>query len=614
MPKNIKKEVSKHKDVSYTNKDFGSFKNGLRRYIATHFSDSVVDVSDNSAAGMLVDVAAYVGDVMTYYLDHQFNENSIETAVESENIERFVREAGLEISGPSPAIVEVTFRIRVPAEIVEGEYVPSSICLPVIKRETIVSSISGVSFTLMDDLDFTLVKDDGSLSAKYKIGQLSSGVPLNFILELKGVCTSSVTETETFTFGEAAQPFRKVTLGKTDVTEIITVYDTDGDDYYEVESLTQDTVFKRAPNSRKDSEYAPERLLIYHAPKRFITTREGTTGKTILRFGSGDEQQFDEDIIPDPSEHSVTLYGDRQTTSKITIDPNSFLNTQTLGISPRNTTLTIKYRYGGGVRHNVESGLINSVDSLITSFKAGCPTSTAAAVRASAVVTNDKPAGGGEDEPNIEELRTLAILNKSSQNRIVTREDLLARVYMMPTNFGRVYRVSVRDNPNNPQAAQLHIISRASNKTLMLSPDTLKQNLGNYLSKFRIVSDAIDILDASIANIGINFSVTILADRNPDTVLNLINLKLYEYFDIKNWQIDQPIIVSELENIILNTSGVVGVMSLNFVGKSGTIERLVYSDYSYDPRRFMDRGILFPPRGGMFEVKFPNEDIVGRVT
>ena len=185
---------------------------------------------------------------------------------------------------------------------------------------------------------------------------------------------------------------------------------------------------------------------------------------------------------------------------------------------------------------------------------------------------------------------------------------------MMPTNFGRVYRVSVRDNPNNPQAAQLHIISRASNKTLMLSPDTLKQNLGNYLSKFRIVSDAIDILDASIANIGINFSVTILADRNPDTVLNLINLKLYEYFDIKNWQIDQPIIVSELENIILNTSGVVGVMSLNFVGKSGTIERLVYSDYSYDPRRFMDRGILFPPRGGMFEVKFPNEDIVGRVT
>jgi hypothetical protein len=184
----------------------------------------------------------------------------------------------------------------------------------------------------------------------------------------------------------------------------------------------------------------------------------------------------------------------------------------------------------------------------------------------------------------------------------------------MPTNFGRVFRVSVRDNPNNPQAAQLHIISRNSNGKLILSPDTLKENLGFYLSQFRIVSDAIDVLDAAIINIGINYSVTVDADRNSNTVLNIINAKLGKYFNIKNWQIDQPVITGELENIVLNTAGVVSIVEFSIVGKSGVIDDLVYTDVSYDPRRYMDRGYLFPPRGGMIELKYPNDDIVGSVT
>ena len=614
MARNIKKEVKKHKEISYTNRDFDSFKNELNRYISTHFNENIVDTTDAGLAGMLVDLAAYVGDVMSYYIDHQFNESSIETAVEEENIERFIRDAGVEIAGPSPSIAEVTFRIRSPSTQKDGQYLPNSLYLPTIKRGTIVASSNGIEFTLLDDVNFAEKNSKGKLVASYKIGQLSGTTPLNFILELKGVCTSAKIATDTLVIGNDFVPFRVYSLIEPDVSEIVSVYDSNGDRYYEVESLTQDTVFKRSANSRKDAEYSPERLHIFHAPKRYVKHRSSVTGLTSIRFGSGDETKFDEDIIPDPSEHAVTLYGDRPSTKKITIDPNSFLETQTLGISPRNTTLTITYRHGGGLGHNVGAGLINSVKSLITKFSTATPTSVASSTRASTSVFNNFAAAGGEDEPTLEELRSVALLNKNSQNRIVTREDLLARVYSLPTNFGRVFRASVRDNPNNPQAAQLHIISRDSSSKLILSPDTLKENLGKYLSKFRIVSDAIDILDASIVNICIDFSITVESNMNADSVVNIAISKINDYFNIRNWQIDQPIIIGEIENLILNTTGVVNIIQLTFSGKSGIVNGLRYADTAYEVKRHIDRGYIFPPRGGIFELKYPGEDIIGRIS
>jgi len=614
MAKNIKKEISKHKDISYSNRDFASIRNELKRFTTTHFNENIVDISDASLGGLLIDLAAYVGDVMSYYIDHQFNETSLETAIEEENVEKLIRATGVKIGGPGPAIVEVAFRIRVPATVISGQYVPNRAYLPKIKKETILTSTTGINFTLMDDINFAEVDEDNNLIATYKVGQLTGNVPINFICELPGICTSSKTKKETFPIGNDLIPFRTLTLGQPDVTEITHVHDSDGDPYYEVESLTQDTVFRRFANSRSDAEYAPQRLHLQHAPKRFVTTRSSITKKTSLRFGAGDDMAFDEDIIPDPSEHAVTLYGDRQTTSKITIDPNSFLETQTLGISPRNTTITVMYRHGGALKHNVAAGSINSVKTLNTLFPTATPTSVATSIRSSLTVRNDTPAAGGEDAPSLEEMRTIAQFGRNSQNRVVTREDLLARVYSMPTNFGRIFRASVRDNPNNPQAAQLHIISRNAKGKLMLSPDTLKENLGLYLSKFRLVSDAIDILDASIINIGINYTVTVDASMNTDTTLNLINAKIGEYFQSKKWQIDQPIVTGEIENLILNTQGVVSLIELNFIGKHGTMNGMNYSETAYDTRRHMDRGYIFPLRGGMFELKFPNEDIVGKVS
>ena len=196
---------------------------------------------------------------------------------------------------------------------------------------------------------------------------------------------------------------------------------------------------------------------------------------------------------------------------------------------------------------------------------------------------------------------------------IVTREDLMARIYSMPSKFGRVFRASVSDNPRNPQAAQLHIISRDSDDKLTISSDTLKQNLSKYLNDFRIVSDSIDVLDAIVVNIGVDFSITVEKSYRQDVVISSVNGKIKELLKIQHQQINKPIIISEIENVILNTPGVVSLLSLNIVGKSGIISGNAYNNYKFNVLQHVDRGMLFPPLGGIFEIKYPREDITGRV-
>lgn len=612
MAKNINKDVKKHKERSYTNKDFNSLRNELRRYALTHFSDNVIDFSDASMGGLILDLASYVGDVMTFYMDHQFNENSIENAVERRNIERLIRESGLDIPGPAPSYATVNLSIVVPSQLVNGEYVPQTTALPVVRQNSVFNTSGGKEFTLLEDVDFALLDDDAKLIANVEMGLLRGGNPVNFIVTARGTVSSSKIISETFQISDELIPFRTITLSRENVTEIISVTDTLGDNYYEVDTLSQDTVFKKYENNSYDSADVPFRMEMLHAPKRFVQTRSSNTGLTTLRFGSGNEESFDEDVIPDPSEHAIRLFGDRTAITTVAIDPNSFLTTQTLGISPKNTTLTVTYRHGGGLSDNVSAGEISSVKTLLTTFNSSLAPSIEASVRASTDVINLQRASGGENEPTLEELRNTAIFNRNAQNRIVTREDLITRVYSMPSNFGRVFRTAVADNPRNPRGAQLHIISRSKSNNLITSTDTLKQNLAKYLNNFRLVSDAIDILDAIIVNLGVSYGVTIEKGYRPPTVIASVNSKLKQYFNIKNAQINKPIIVGEIENLILNVPGVISIINLNIVNKAGIQNNKVYSTYQYDVKQNIDRGMLFPPTGGIFEVKFPNEDIEGR--
>ncbi|MAH43364.1 hypothetical protein CL614_06660 [archaeon] len=600
---------------SYLNRDFSSFRAQLVDYGRTFFSDQISDFSQNGLAGMFTEMVAYVGDNMSYYLDHQFTELDITQAVESKNIERLVRASGVKIQGASPSIVDIDFYLEIPSTIVRNEYVPDITKMPKILAGTIVQSNSGVSFTLYDDIDFTLTNANGSLKASYSTMKTdSSGNPTSFSIKQSGMCTSSTTAVEKFSIPDKFKPFRTITLSNPSVSEIISVEDTEGNSYYEVESLTQDTVFKKVLNTGYDKDEVAENLELISAPRRFITESSQITKKTKIRFGGGTAESTDDDIMPDPSDLSIPLYGRRETFSTFTIDPNKLLNTTTLGITPRNTTISVYYRSGGGISHNVAENTIRNVKTLLTKFSSSVSNGVVSSVRSSVEVNNKNRAAGGEAAPTLDELRTISLNYRNSQGRIVTKQDMIARIYTMPSSLGRVFRCGIRSNPYNPQSSMVSIISRDSDGNLILSSDALKNNLSKYINEYRLISDAIDIVDASVINLKITYSISTSGDSNPETVLQASNKSISEYFQIENFQIEQPVILTDIINIIINTPGVVSLITLNLDNIAGTVDERVYSDVSYSVRSNLQKGVLHAPPGGIFEVKFPDDDIIGIIS
>ncbi|MAE81386.1 MAG: hypothetical protein CMB80_01530 [Flammeovirgaceae bacterium] len=597
---------------SYLNKDFDAFRAELVQYGQTYFSDKISDFTENGLAGLFVEMAAYIGDNMSFYLDHQFNELDIITAIESQNIERLVRNAGVKIQGASPATVTVNFYLEAPAVLVNNEYVPQSISLPIIRAGTILSANTGVKFELADDLNFGKTNTVGDLIATYTTMKKDSlGNPISFALKMTGFCTSGITISEKFTIPDAFVQFRTVTMSNSNISEIISVIDSDGNEYYEVDSLTQDTVFKRISNLGYDSDLVSENIEMIPAPYRFIKTVSRRTGSTTLRFGGGSAEGTDDDALPDPSEFAIPLFGKRKTISRFTLDPNQLLQTRTLGIAPRNTTITIRYRAGGGLSHNVAAGSIKSVSVLTTKFNSQTSSSTISSVRSSVEVNNESAASGGEAAMTLNELKSTALAFRNSQSRIVTKEDLVARIYTMPANFGRVFRVGIRDNPSNPLASVVSIVSRDSSGKLIISPDSLKENLRTYLNQYRLISDAIDIVDTMVLNVQITYSVVIDSISNKTLTIKKINNSLKNYMVIENFQIDQPIITSDLVNIILNEQGVISLVSFNVSNASGVVNERLYSSENFSIAANTDRGIIIPTAGAIFELKYPNDDIIG---
>jgi hypothetical protein len=611
----IQQKLRQKRQRSYLGKDFDALRDNLTTYAKSYYSDQIKDVSESSVAGMFIDMAAYTGDVLSYYLDYQFNELDLASATDVNNIERLVRRAGVKIGGASPAIVNVNFYAVIPAQVVNGNYQPNTQYLPIIQSGTQVTSNSGIIFELAEDIDFGAVDSDGNLTTEYKIfSQDASGNPTRFVMKGIGICSSARISIETFTIDDAFVPFRTLTLSNQNVSEIISIFDSENNQYYEVESLTHDVVYKAVTNTRQDADVVEDSLTVIPAPRRFISSASRVTGRTTITFGSGDAQSLDDDIIPDPSELALPLYGSKKTFNKASIDPNTLLQTRSLGISPTNTTITVTYRYGGGLNNNVGSGTINSINRLIHRFPPSTPTSIASTIRATFEVDNTETAVGGEDALTLEDLRSIALSYSNSQNRIVTKQDAAARIYTMPSNFGRVYRAGFRPNPVNPLATLMYIVSRNSAGQLILSSDTLKVNLSKYLNEFRLISDAIDIVDAPIVNIRVKYTVTLNSTAVKNTTLQKINQSLKDYFNIKNFQIDQSILTSDVMNILLNTDGVTTVTNLTFESVNGNINGTEYSDVIFNVSQNTLNGLIVPPPGGIFEVRYPDFDIIGNVS
>jgi len=612
MTVDIKKKLKKERNRSFLAKDFNAFRAELLNYARTYFPDKIQDFSEASLGGLFLDMASMVGDTMSFYLDHQFGELNPLTAVESSNIVNHLRNAGVKIVGASPSSVRVNFYIVVPStRISSGKYVPKTSALPVIRQGTVLRSDADLQFNLTEDLDFTATDSDGNLRATVLTKTTNTdGSPATYILIRSGLCVSGVETTESFSIPNTHKPFRELVLMNESVSDIISVRDTEGNEYYQVETLSQDTVFKGVLNMGPDGVLVPMNLEIASAPYRFTTKLSPVTRLTKIRFGSGNTDALDDDIVPDPSELSLPLYG-KTTFSRFSIDPNALLQTHTLGLAPKNTTVTVTYRYGGGLAHNVSAESIRFISDLKMEFRRAPSITDAAFVRASIDVKNPDPARGGDRAPTLDELRTQVPSAKQMQSRIVSKQDLISRIYTLPNRFGRVYRSGIRQNPTNPLSTQLFVASRNEDGDLDVCPDSLKKNLSLYLNEFRLISDAMDILDAQIINYGVKFGILSAPGSNKTTLIQTVITRLSDVLHIKNFQIDQPVLLDDLVNVIINTPGVVSLINLEVSPINGTISGRKYSSATFNFKNATKNRMIVGPPGSIFELKFPDHDIVG---
>lgn len=600
---------------NYLARDFDGFRSVILEYARQYYPDKIQDFSETSVGGLFLDMAAYVGDNMSFYLDHLFRELDPETVIETENIERAIRNAGVKIVGNSASIVSADFYIEVPV-LKDGSLKPDPNLLPTIQEGTILLADNQVQFTLIENVNFWIADEAGNISLDPKVvetnGRRLSGTNtvVTKILKKSGLCTSGAQISENFPVSDFVQ-FRRITLANPNVTQIISVIDGYGNSYYEVDQLTQDVVYKNVLNTTEADALVKDSLKVIPAPYRFVRETSLADRTTTLIFGGGDANDLEDDIIPDPSEFAISLpYS--QTFSRSAIDPKKLLKTSTLGTAASNTVLTVNYRYGGGLDNNVLPGSIRNFSTINIVFPQNPSAIEQLQVRNSLEVNNAEAASGGEDAPTADDLLTLAGAVRNSQERIVTKEDMLARIYSMPSNFGRVFRAAVSKNPNNPLAAQIHIISRNAENELVISPDALKINLKRYLNSYRMISDAFDILDAAIINLELSFQIVADPAYNKNVLIKSIIQDLVEQFDVKNMNINQPLIISDVIAIIFSRQGVISVDSVKFTGLNGTIKGLEYSPIAFDVPLNTRNQIIYPPTGAIFEIKYPDINIIGK--
>jgi hypothetical protein len=611
MQNNIKTRPIRQ--IKYLAKDFDSLRSNLLEYARLYYPNKINDFSEPSVGGLFLDMAAYVGDVMSFYMDHQYQELNPITAVETQNIETHLTNAGVQIMGASPATVPVTFYVVIPATVSGNDIIPLESAVPIVLNGTICESKNGITFNLLEDIDFSEKNSDGTFKCNVKVGtRLSDGTPRNFVFSKSGLCISGNFVTETFDVGSEFVPFRRFELTNSNVTEIVSVSDAYGNNYYEVSSLSDDVIYVNSLNMNlNDNDLINDTLKIIPAPYRFLKNCRLQDRKTLLTFGGGSADTLEDDIIPDPSDFAINFPYSR-TFSRTTINPQQLIKTKTLGVAATNTTLSVSYRYGGGLSHNVKDQSIDTINILKMEFPKNPEPSIASLVRDSTECVNNEYAKGGDDAPSIDDLRALIPSMNNSQSRIVTKQDLLARVYTLPSNFGRVFRASVKSNRTNSLATQLFIISRDSKNKLIISPDTLKENIQKYLSTYRLISDSIDILDARVINLQLKYEILIDSQLNRNIVLQQVLSRLQDLFSIKNIYIDQPIIIESVKRVISSVSGVISIDKLKFENVTTSLDNRQYSDVTFDIESNTVKGLIIPPTGGIFEIRYPEVDIIGR--
>ena len=614
--------MAQNTDIKYINKDFNEFKNSLVEFAKTYFPTTYTDFSPSSPGTMFLEMSAYVGDVLSFYLDNQIQENFIQYTRQQNNIYSLAYMLGYRPKATSVAIVDVDFYQQIPAN---GNAPDYDYALQILENTVVNTTLNqNTPFLVQDSIDFSF--SSSTDPTQVSIYQLNGTNVEYFLLKKTRKAISAEIKTATFNFTNV-EKYPTVEIVDNNIVKILDITDSDGNIWYEVPYLAQEMIFdtikntnQNNPNLYTDSGNTPYLLQLRKEPRRFVTRFTDNTTLQV-QFGAGTStQNVDEEIIPNPNNVGLGLPYKRSLLNTA-FSPTNFLYTDTYGIAPSNTTLTVRYLTGGGVTSNIASGILNTITNQgnIKFINAGLDPTLGAYVINSVEVNNPTSANGGGPGDTTDQIRLNSLSTYANQLRSVTQDDYLVRALSLPSDYGTVAKAYIESEKissllpgETPSILNLFVLSYDKDKYLTQASPALKQNLKTYLSQYRVINDSIKIKDAFIINIGVDFEITILPQYNSNLVLANCITALKDYFQIDKWQINEPILLKDLYILLDKIDGVQTVKNVSITNKAGDI--LGYSQYSYDINGATVNNVIYPSLDPMiFELKYPNNDIRGKV-
>ena len=585
--------------INYTNREFSSIRKDLMEIAERLYPDSFQDLSEASVASLMIDAVAYVGDQLSFYLDYNVNESFLDTAYQFNNILRHGQVLGYKFTGRPSTYGEAAFFIIVPASST-GLGINRGYC-PVLKRGTQVKSSTGLNFTLMESIDFS-----DQIHPVVVATSNATGAPTQYAIKAYGRVVSGIMMSEQLTAGDF-QKFKRLSLSTPNVSEIISIFDSDGNEYYEVDYLAQDLIYKEISNTNYKNDNVPSIIKPFLVSRKFTTQRNGST--VMLQFGSGQENT--EDIVSNPQSVAMNVFGKSYTTAT-SFDPTRLSQNEALGIVPSNTVLTVNMRTTNPGNSNLSAGQLNEVSSVLLDFENinNLSNSIIATVRESVEVNNETPIVGDVTNASSDEIKQRIYDTFPTQNRAVTQADYENLAYRMHSKYGSIKRVSVQRDPNSQKRnLNMYVISEDSAGNLVKTNSTIKRNLKIWLNQYRMINDTIDILDPYILNLGIEFSIKTVSGVDKRTVVGRCIQSLGAKFG-NNFYIGEPVVISDIYKNLKDVPGVLDVLKVRLMSKTGTN----YSSATLDINSNLspDGNQLSTPKNAIIEFKFPMTDIVGK--
>ena len=596
MPKN------KNIMIKYTSRDFESIKSDLIEYTKRYYPDGYRDFSEASFGSLMLDLVSYTGDILSYYLDYHVNESFLDTSLEFENIRKHARSLGYKFAGSPASFGVVSLFILCPAN-TDGT-APDRNYLPILKAGTSFTTTGGGNYSLTEDVDFSSSSAD-IVAARFNS---TTGATTYFAVRAHGQAKSGTLQTATADLTNSAfEKFKKVRVGNSNISEIISVVDSEGNRYYEVEHLSQEVVFVDTTNKNAKVDGVRSILKPFATTRRF-TVEQDDTG-TFLQFGFGSESEDDQGLT-DPSRVALKMSGKSEITSK-SFDPAKLVSTNKLGVSPSNTELSIVFNSNSPEESNIAANTLTTVSNKTFVFDdlSLLTESERTFVEASLEVNNDDPITSVSIDISVDELKQRAKSHYATQNRAVTKQDYESLVYNMPGKFGAISRANIINDPSSSnRKLSLYVISEDNNGFLSQTNMVTKQNLKNWLNQYKSLNDQIEIYNPKIINFEIEFTVMVDNRFSQDTVLQECIREIEVLFSDKLY-IGEPLYITRVYEILNRISGVVDVRKVRFKNKSGG----TYSSVSIDLDKIIskDGTFLKTPDNAILELKYPNLDIKG---